>query len=76
MNNEQYFRMAIPTFAPENKFNLTVEEACAYFNIGETTFRKLLDVEPNADYILYVGKKKLIKKKAFEDWVLHTAAIW
>ena len=60
MNNEQYFRMAIPTIAPENKFNLTVEEACAYFNIGETTFRKLLDVEPNADYILYVGKKKLI----------------
>lgn len=51
MNNEQYFRMAIPTIAPENKFNLTVEEACAYFNIGETTFRKLLDVEPNADYM-------------------------
>ena len=74
MNNEQYFRMAIPTIAPESKVNLTVEEACAYFNIGETTFRKLLDVEPNADYILYVGKKKLIKKKLIKVIRLVTLA--
>lgn len=50
------------------KLNLTVEEAAAYSNIGQGTLRDLLR-KPNCPFVLYIGSKMLIKRKAFEQFV-------
>lgn len=51
------------------KFALTIEEAAAYFNIGETTLRELISDSTNVGLVMYVGKKKLIKRSSFEAWL-------
>lgn len=51
------------------KFNLTVDEAAAYFNIGKARLRELLE-EPGCPFALNIGnKKKLIKRKKFEQYI-------
>lgn len=50
------------------KQNLTVKEAVAYSGIGETTLRSLLK-EKNCPFVLLVGKKQLIKRKAFDNYI-------
>ena len=52
------------------KFNLTISESAQYFGIGETTLRRLVNENPQADYILWIGNKCLIKKQAFEKILL------
>ena len=68
MNNG--FSMAVPRVAPEHKFMLTIEETCGVFGIGEHTIRKLVQSNPNADYILRVGTKILIKKSLFFFYIM------
>lgn len=51
------------------KFNLTVDEAAEYFNIGRNRIRELLE-EPGCTFVLNVGnKKKLVKRKKFEHYI-------
>ena len=50
------------------KQNLTLEEAAAYSNIGVHKLRKLTD-EPNCNYVLFVGSKRLIKRKLFDQYI-------
>ena len=59
----------------KDKYCLTVEEAAVYFNIGEKSLRKVIANNLNADYLLYVGVKVLIKRKMFEDYVDSIHAI-
>lgn len=63
--------MAIPVVAPQYKINLTIEEACGLFGIGEHTIRKLVKSRPDADYILRVGTKTLIKRVPFENYIVQ-----
>ena len=67
--------MAIPKIAPENKFNLTIEEACGILSIGEHSMRKLISRHPNAEYLLHIGTKTLIKRPLFEQYILKESAI-
>ena len=48
--------------------NLTVEEAAAYSNIG---INKIDDMakSPGCPFVLYIGRKKLIKRKEFEKYI-------
>ena len=48
-----------------NKYNLSVEEASAYFHIGENRLRAILAENPRADFILKVGSRTLVKKNKF-----------
>lgn len=48
-----------------DKMLLTLEEAAEYSNIGINKIRQLAG-EPRCPFVLYVGKKKLIKRKVFE----------
>ena len=50
------------------KSNLTVEEAAAYFNIGVNKLRKLTSDE-RCQYVLWIGRKCLIKKACFEEYL-------
>lgn len=50
------------------KLNLTIKEAAAYSNIGINRIDEMLK-EPKCDFVLYVGNKKLVKRKEFEQYI-------
>ena len=50
------------------KLNLTIEEAAEYAGIGESTLRDRINNGLD-DFVLNVGKKKLIKRKLFEQYL-------
>ena len=50
------------------KANLTLEEAAAYYGIGINKPRALTDTD-RCPYVLWVGNKRLIKRKAFEKYL-------
>ena len=52
----------------ENKLNLTIREAAEYSNIGINRIDKMLR-EPNCPFALYIGSKKLVKRKEFERYI-------
>ena len=56
------------------KSNLTLEEAAAYFNIGINKLRELTD-DKNCTFVLWNGSKRLIKRKAFEDYLYKQYSI-
>ncbi len=51
------------------KYTLTVEEAAAYFRIGEPKLRRLINENKNADYLLWNGNRVQIKREKFEKFV-------
>ena len=51
------------------------EEAAAYFRIGENKLRQLIAENPNADYILWNGRRAQIKRKKFEEIIDNLSAI-
>lgn len=53
-----------------HKMNLTVEEAAAYSNIGVNTISELVR-QPDCDFVLYRGSKRLIKREKFEEYIAH-----
>lgn len=57
------------------KFTLSVEEASAYFRIGENKIRKLINENPNAEYILWNGNRPQIKRIKFEKIIDDVNAI-
>ena len=62
---EQDVRKEVPLY---EKYNLTVDEAAAYFNIGSDRIRSIIE-ENKSELVLMVGTKKLIKKKKMEDFL-------
>ena len=50
------------------KSNLTLDEAASYFNIGKDKIRRLSN-EPNCEFVLFVGDKRLIKRRQFEKFL-------
>ena len=47
------------------KVTLTIKEAAAYSNIGINKIDSMMKA-PNCPFVLYVGTKKLVKRKEFE----------
>lgn len=52
----------------KDKLNLTFEEAAAYSNIGINKLRSMAD-EPSCPFVLYIGKRKVIKRRKFERYI-------
>lgn len=50
------------------KTTLTIREAAEYSNIGINKIENLIN-GPNCDFVLYVGRKRLIKRKQFEQFI-------
>lgn len=50
------------------KQNLTLEEAAEYSNIGINRLTMLIK-EPTCNFVLYVGNKRLIKRKLFDKFI-------
>ena len=56
------------------KMNLTKQEAAAYSNIGLNKLEELLK-DPKCNFVLYVGNKKLVKRKEFEQFIEKTVEV-
>ena len=56
------------------KVALTIEEAAEYSNIGQNRISNLLK-EPRCPFVLYVGAKKLVKRKEFERFISENIEI-
>lgn len=56
------------------KLNLTIKEAAAYSNIGINKIENLLK-QPQCNFVLYVGNKKLVKRKEFESYISKSLEI-
>lgn len=50
------------------KSNLTIEEAAAYSGIGQNKLRQLTEDE-KCKYVLWVGTKRLIKRRLFDEFI-------
>lgn len=56
------------------KVTLTIEEAAAYSNIGQNKLSHLLK-SPRCPFVLFVGTKKLVKRREFERFISESIEI-
>lgn len=53
----------------KDKYALNVSEAAAYFGIGEHSLRRLINSNPNAEFLLKIGNKVLLKRRLLEKYL-------
>ena len=58
----------------DRKMLLSIREAAEYSNIGINKIDELLK-QPKCPFVLYVGTKKLVKRRAFEAFIEGRVAI-
>ena len=68
---EQVAKQTVPIY---EKVTLTIREAAEYSNIGINKLESLLR-SPRCPFVLYVGKKKLVKRKEFEKFIMDNIEI-
>ena len=56
------------------KMTRTIKEAAAYSNIGINKIESMLH-SPNCPFVLFVGTKKLVKRREFEQYISHKLMI-
>ena len=52
----------------DRKMLLSIREAAEYSNIGINKIDEMLK-QPNCPFVLFVGTKKFVKRKAFEAYI-------
>lgn len=57
------------------KMPLTAREAAEYSNIGINKIDSMLR-SPNCPFVLFVGTKKLVKRREFEEYISPKLVIW
>lgn len=65
MANHEQQKNSLPI---DRKMLLSIREAAEYSNIGINKIDEMLK-QPNCPFVLYVGSKKLVKRKAFEEFI-------
>lgn len=63
--NEAATKETVPIY---KKMTLTIREAAEYSNIGINKIDAMLK-QPNCPFVLYVGTKKLVKRREFEEYI-------
>ena len=66
--------MTEPKVEIKDKVTLTIREAAELSNISINKLDSLLR-KPNRPFVLFVGTKKVVKRKAFEDFIQKTLII-
>lgn len=61
----EYLGKKVPIW---EKSNLTLEEAAAYSGIGINKLRKLTN-DDQCEFVLWVGTKRLIKRKKLDEYL-------
>ena len=62
------------TIQISQKVALTIREAAAYSNIGINKIDTMLKM-PNCPFVLFVGTKRLVKRKEFEEFISEKLVI-
>ncbi len=75
MTNTLTMSMAVPHIDFWHQHNLTIEQASAYFCIGEHKMRKIVEDNPNERFILKNGSRTLIKKELFGEFIDRQSVI-
>lgn len=57
-----------------HKSTLSLEEATAYSGIGRHKLAELSD-DPNCEFILWVGRKRLFKRKKLDEYIERSFSI-
>ena len=71
--NDDSMKTEVPIW---EKYMLTIDEACKYFNIGEKKMRRLaFEHRDNPKLILLNGSKWLIKREGFKKFFDETSGI-
>ena len=71
MTNQTQQAMPLPI---DRKMLLSIRAAAEYSNIGINKIDEMLK-QPSCPFVLYVGTKKLVKRKAFEEFIEGRVAI-
>lgn len=66
--------IAVNTIPTWQKLNLTPKEASEYSNIGLNKMDELLN-NPMCNFVLHIGKKRLVKRKEFEKFLENAVEI-
>ena len=53
----------------KDKFCLTIDEAAAYFNIGQKKLRKIVTENLDSGFVIQNGVKFLIKREQFKKYL-------
>ncbi len=64
----------LQTVPIHEKVTLTIREAAEYSNIGINKIDSMLR-SPNCPFVLFVGSKKLVKRKEFEQFISQALII-
>lgn len=56
------------------KVTLTIKEAAEYSNIGINRIELMLK-KPNCPFVLFVGTRKLVKRREFEEYIRENVVI-
>ena len=56
------------------KMTLSIREAAEYSNVGINKIDRMLR-SPNCPFVLFVGTKKLVKRREFESFISNRIAI-
>ena len=64
-------REAVPLW---ERARLSLEEASAYTGIGVNKLRSMSD-EKNCDYLLWVGNKRMLKRKKLDEFLERAYSI-
>ena len=56
------------------KAALTLEEAAAYSGIGQNKIKEISNAD-NCDFVLWVGSKRLIKRKQLDSYIARSYSI-
>lgn len=56
------------------KVTMTIEEAAEYSSIGINKIRELSS-DPRCNFVIYIGKKRLIKRKEFEKFIAENVEL-
>ena len=71
MMNQNQQTMSLPI---DRKMLLSIREAAEYSNIGINKIDSMLR-KPNCPFVLFVGTKKLVKRKEFEEYISEKLVI-
>ena len=52
-----------------DRYTLSIPEAAEYFGIGQTRLRRLIRLNPGAEYLISIGNRTRIKRIKFEQFI-------
>ena len=66
MNTKMPDEEKVPIYEADT---LSIEEAAKYFGIGQTRLRRLIRLNPSAEYLISIGNRTRIKRIKFEQFI-------